>query len=295
MDIRRRAKKDVEETSSHSQSANLEEILGLPTEDVLARLGTSQSGLTSEEARSRLQRYGYNQLPQRKRRTGAVEFLYHLRNPLAFILLFAGLISGLIGSAPDAIIIFSIVVLSVVMDVYQESKAEKSADMLRKRVVTTATVLRDGARKEVQLSEVVPGDIVHFSAGDIVPADSRLISLKDLYVDQSGLTGESFPVEKTTAATTAARSVTITEANDCVFMGTSVVSGTATAVAVGTGVSTEYGKIAKELVGRAPETEFERGLRRFGFLIMQVALVLVIFVFFINAFLKPIVLSLIHI
>jgi len=294
VEIGHTVKKDVEETSRSLQSVNLEEILGLPIEDVFARLSTSQLGLTSEESRSRLQRYGYNQLPQRKRRTGAVEFLYHLRNPLVLILLFAGLISGIIAlqqkqQPVDALIIFSIVLMSVALDVYQESKAEKSADFLKKRVVTTATVLRDGVKKEVQLSEVVPGDIVYLSAGDIVPADSRVISLRDLYVDQSGLTGESFPVEKTTAVPAAAKSATITEANNYVFLGTSVVSGTATAVAVRTGGSTEYGKIAKELVGRAPETEFERGLRRFGFLIMQVALVLVIFVFFINAFFKPVV------
>jgi Mg2+-importing ATPase len=294
VEIGHTVKKDVEETSRSLQSVNLEEILGLPIEDVFARLSTSQLGLTSEESRSRLQRYGYNQLPQRKRRTGAVEFLYHLRNPLVLILLFAGLISGIIAlqqkqQPVDALIIFSIVLMSVALDVYQESKAEKSADFLKKRVVTTATVLRDGVKKEVQLSEVVPGDIVYLSAGDIVPADSRVISLRDLYVDQSGLTGESFPVEKTTAVPAAAKSATITEANNYVFLGTSVVSGTATAVAVRTGGSTEYGKIAKELVGRVPETEFERGLRRFGFLIMQVALVLVIFVFFINAFFKPVV------
>jgi Mg2+-importing ATPase len=288
VEIRHTAKKDAEK-SSWSQSATLEEILRLPTEEVLARLDTSQSGLTSEEATNRLQTYGYNQLPQKKRRAGAVEFLYHLRNPLVFILLFAGLISGLIGKALDAGIIFAIVLISVVLDVYQETKAEKSAEMLKKRVVTTATVLRDGAKKEIPLSSLVPGDIIHLSAGDIVPADSRVISQKDLYVDQSGLTGESFPVEKTTTVTTAAGNVTITEASNYVFLGTSVVSGTAAAVAVRTGGSTEYGKIAEQLVGRAPETEFERGLRRFGFLITQVALVLVIFVFFTNAFLKPVV------
>jgi Mg2+-importing ATPase len=270
-------KRDAEETSSWSQSADLEEILSLPIEDVLARLNTSHSGLTSEEVRNRLQAYGYNELAQRKRRTATVEFFHHIRNPLVFILLF------------DALIIFSIVLMSVVLDVYQESKAEKSAALLQKRVVTTASVLRDGVKKEERLSEVVPGDIVYLSAGDIVPADSRVISLRDLYVDQSGLTGESFPVEKTTAVPAVAKSAAITEANNYVFLGTSVVSGTATAVAVRTGGSTEYGKIAKELVGRTPETEFERGLRRFGFLIMQVALVLVIFVFFINAFLKPMV------
>ena len=287
MGIGHTIKKDAEQASNYLQSANLEEILSLPIEDVLAGLDTSQSGLTSEEARSRLQTCGYNQLPERKRRTTIVKLLHHLKNPLVLILLFAGLISGLIGQAADAVIIFSIVLFSEVMDVYQESKAEKSAEMLKKKVVTTATALRDGAQKEVQLPEVVPGDIFYLSAGDIIPADSRVISQRDLYVDQSGLTGESFPVEKTTAITTAARSATITEASNYVFLGTSVVSGTATAVAVRTGGSTEYGKIAEKLVGRTPETEFERELRRFGFLIMQVALVLVIFVFFINAFLKP--------
>jgi len=279
-------KKDTEKTPSWSQSTSPDEILALPTEDVLAKLGTSPSGLTSQEARSRLQTYGYNELAKRKRRAGAIELFYHLRNPLVFILLFAGLIEGLLGDAPSATIIFSIVLMSVVLDVYQESKAERSAEMLKKRVVTTATVLRDGVKTEVRLSEVVPGDILYLSAGDIAPADSRVISLKDLYMDQSALTGESFPVEKT-AVTMAARGAAITEANNCLFLGTSVVSGTAIVVAVRTGGSTEYGKIAKRLVGREPETEFERGLRRFGFLIMQVALVLVIFVFFINAFLKP--------
>ncbi len=106
---------------------------------------------------------------------------------------------GFVGEAIDAIIIFSIVLLSVVLDVYQESKAERSVEMLKKRVVTTATVLRDGVKTEVKLSEIVTGDIVNLSAGDIVPADSRIISSKDLYMDQSALTGESFPVEKTAA------------------------------------------------------------------------------------------------
>ena len=140
MEIRHPAKKDAEK-SRWSQSATLEEILRLPTEEVLAKLDTSQSGLTSEEATNRIQTYGYNQLPQKKRRAGAVEFLYHLRNPLVFILLFAGLISGLIGKALDAGIIFAIVLISVVLDVYQETKAAKSAEMLKKRLVTTATVL----------------------------------------------------------------------------------------------------------------------------------------------------------
>lgn len=291
MGVARASKKDKDKTPSWCQSTSLDEIVALPIEDVLGRLSTSASGLTSQEARSRLQTYGYNELAQRKRRTGVVEFFYHLRNPLVFILLAAGLISIPVGQITDAIIIFIIVLFSVILDVYQESKAEKSAEALKKRVVTTSTVLRDSVKTEVKLSEVVPGDIVYLSAGDVVPGDSRLISQKDLYVDQSGLTGESFPVEKTTATPAATKGATVTEANDLVFLGTSIVSGTATAVAVRTGGSTEFGKIAKELVARAPETEFERGLRRFGFLIMEVALVLVIFIFFVNVFLKPVFLG----
>jgi len=262
-----------------------EELLALPIDELLVRLQTSQSGFTSQEAESRLQTYGYNELAKRKRRTSVVEFLFHLRNPLILILLLAGLISGFVGDIIGAPLIFSIVLLSVVLDVYQESKAEKAAEMLKEKVATTATVLRDGVKKEVKLSEIVPGDIVHLSAGDIVPADARAINAKDLFVDQAALTGESFPVEKTVEPLKV-KGAAITEWNSCLLLGTSVVSGTATTVVIKTGGSTEYGKIAKKLVGREPETEFERGLRRFGFLMMEVTLFLVLFVFLINAFFK---------
>jgi len=171
-----------------------EELLDLPVEELLVRLNATQSGLTSQEAESRLRIYGYNEFAKRKRRTGIVEFLFHLRNPLIFILLLAGLISGFLGEIPNATIIFSIVLLSVGLDVYQESRAERAAEMLKEKVATTATVLRDDVKKEVKLSEVVPGDIVYLSAGDIAPADARVISAKDLFVNQSALTGESFPV-----------------------------------------------------------------------------------------------------
>ncbi|MGB9854663.1 MAG: HAD-IC family P-type ATPase, partial [Candidatus Bathyarchaeales archaeon] len=172
----------------------VEESLILPIEELLSRLGSSLSGLSSEEAEKRLTVYGYNELAKRKKRAAVVEFLLHFRSPLVIILLIAGLISGFLGEIPNVVIIFSIVFLSVVLDFYQESKAEKAAEMLRERVTTTATVLRDGVKREVKLSEIVPGDIIYLSAGDIVPADARIISAKDLFVNQSALTGESFPV-----------------------------------------------------------------------------------------------------
>ncbi|MGQ9744345.1 MAG: magnesium-translocating P-type ATPase, partial [Candidatus Bathycorpusculaceae bacterium] len=201
------------------------------------------------------------------------------------------LIAGFLGEIINVGIIFSIVFVSVILDFYQESKAEKAAEMLKEKVTTTATVLRDGAKQEVKLSEIVPGDIVYLSAGDIVPADARVIVAKDLFLNQSALTGESFPVEKTPAPVKA-KGTSPTEWSNCLFMGTSVVSGTATAVVLKTGSLTEYGKIAKRLVEKEPETEFERGIRGFGFLIMQVTFLLVLFVFFINALYKRDVLEL---
>lgn len=259
-----------------------EELAYLPVEELLARLESSQSGLTSQEAENRLKIYGHNELAKRKERTVIVEFLLRFKSPLVIILLLAGLISGLTREIVNSAIIFTIVLLSVVLDFYQESKAEKSSEMLKEKVATTATVLRDGVKQGVKLSEIVPGDLVHLSAGDIVPADARILAAKDLFLNQSALTGESFPVEKT-AASLKSKDAPITEWNNYLFMGTSVVSGSATALVTKTGSSSVYGKIAKKLVAKEPETEFERGIRKFGYLIMQVTIFLVVFVFLINA------------
>src|SRR3990170_6374557 len=266
--------------------SSTEELLELPVDELITRLNTSQSGLTSREATNRLETYGYNEFAKRKKRTNIVKFLLHFSNPLIIILLLAGLLSIFLGEEINATIIFSIVILSMVLEVYQESKAEKAAEKLKEKVTTTATVLRDGAKQEVKLSEIVPGDIVHLSAGDIVPADARVVNAKDLFVNQSALTGESFPLEKT-AEPLKAKSAAITEWNNYLFLGTSVVSGTAAAVVVRTGNLTEYGKIAQKLVERQPETEFEKGLGRFGFLMMEVTFLLVLFVFLIRGVRYP--------
>jgi Mg2+-importing ATPase len=258
------------------------ECLTLPTDELLSRLGTSLTGLSSGEAEKRLRFFGYNEPVKRRKRTAAVEFLSHFHSPLVIILLIAGLISGYFGETVNTLIIFSIVFFSVVLDFIQEYKAEKAAEMLRERVMTTATVVRDDAKREIKIIEIVPGDIVDLSAGDIVPADARIISAKDLFVSESALTGESFPVEKTGAPLKTA-DAPISEWSNYLFMGTSVLSGVATAVIVKTGSLTEYGKIVKRLVERRPVTEFERAARSFSSMIMQVTLLLVLFVFFVNA------------
>ena len=262
-----------------------EEVLTLPTDELLSRLGTSTQGLSSQEAEQNLNIYGTNELARKRKRSGIVSFLLHFKSPLIIILLFAAGFAGATGDVADFTIIVVIVLISVVIDHYQESKAENAAELLKEKVSTTATVLRDKIKKELKLSQIVPGDIVYLSAGDIIPADARIISGKDLFINQSSLTGESFPVEKTANRLESINlsSSSITEWNNYLFMGTSVVSGSATAVVVRTGGSTEYGKIAKKLVAKPPETEFERGVKGFSYLIMQVTFVLVIFVFIVLA------------
>jgi len=263
-----------------------EDMVSLPIEELMARLKVSPQGLSSEQVTERLEVYGRNELAREHQHHALKEFLLHFKSPLVIILLIAGLISGYFGEIANTVIILSIIFISVILDYYQESKAEKAAQLLKQKVTSTATVLRDKLKQEIKLPEIVPGDIIYLSAGDIAPADSRVISAKDLFINQSSLTGESFPVEKT-ASTIKTKDGSITEWGNFCFMGTSVVSGTATAMVVKTGSATEYGKIAKKLIEKAPETEFERGIKGFGFLIMQMTFLLVIFVFLIISLRNP--------
>ena len=222
-------------------------------------------------------------LPKDRRASVFVEFLSHFKSPLTIILIIAAIISGVVGQLVNAAIIFAIVLVSVILDFTQEYRAGKAAEALRKRVATTATTLRNGTKQDIEVSELVPGDIIALTVGDIVPADARIISAKDLFADQSALTGESFPVEKTGEPVNIANIADSTKWNNYLFMGTSVTNGTATAIVVRTGRATRYGEIIQKSVEKKPETEFEGGLRRFGYLILQVTFALVIFVFFINA------------
>jgi len=263
-----------------------EDMVGLPIEELMVRLKASPQGLSSEQATERLEVYGRNELAREHQHNAIKEFLLHFKSPLVIILLIAGIISGYFGELANTAIIFTIIFISVILDYYQESKAEKAAQLLKQKVTSTATVLRENVKQEIKLPEIVPGDIIYLSAGDIAPEDSRVISAKDLFINQSSLTGESFPVEKT-ASVVKTKEGSITEWSNFCFMGTSVVSGTAAAMVVKTGSATEYGKIAKKLTEKAPETEFERGIKSFGFLIMQVTFLLVIFVFLIISLRNP--------
>ncbi len=265
---------------------NTPEVLSLSSDELLNRMATPATGLTAEEAEKRLEIYGSNEIVKSQKRSAPIEFLSHFRSPVTLILIVAAIVSGFLGDPLDAGIIILIVLVSVILDFTQEYRAGKAAEALRKRVATTATVFRNGVKQDIENSALVPGDIIQLSAGDIAPADARIISARDFFVDQSALTGESFPVEKTADPVFTTSDTDSNKWINYLFMGTSVTAGSATAVIARTGSSTQYGEIARKSAERKPETEFEGGLKRFGYLIMQVTFVLVIAVFFINALFK---------
>ena len=246
-------------------------------------LGSGADGLSSDEAARRLAFYGPN-APSDTKRTGAVRlFLGQFESPLILMLIGAAVISGVVMDWTDAAIVLSIVFGSGVLGFLQEYQASRAVEALRARVRVTCKVLRGGAVLDIPSREVVPGDVVQLSAGSLIPADGVLLEAKDFFVSQAVLTGESFPTEKTPGANPADAS--IAERMGSVFMGTSVRSGTAKMLVAHTGAATVLGGIAGKLRLAAPETEFERGIRRYGYLLMQVMLTMSLAIFAANVFL----------
>ena len=231
-------------------------------------------GLTSQAAAERLAQFGLNDPEPRKRRLPAIDFLRLFLNPLVLVLLIAATASAALGDAIDAGIIFAIVILSNTLDFVQTRRSQKAVEQLQAQVASTATVLRDGQWVEILRTQIVPGDVVRLSAGDMVPADARLLESRDLYVQQAALTGESLPAEK--QARGAAVS-TNPDAENMVFLGTSVVSGTARAVIVTTGAATAFGDIAARLAAPPEPTAFEHGLKDFSLFLTRTVFFLVLF------------------
>src|ERR1700730_8668232 len=234
-------------------------------------------GLTAQEAEARLSKYGPNDPTSARRGALLFELLHLFLNPLVIILLVASVISTLLGQKIEAEIILVIVVFSVTIDFVQTYRSQRAIHRLQEHVSLTATTQRDGRWQKIKRQEVVPGDIVRLSAGDMVPADGQLLQARDLYVQQAALTGESMPAEKDVRAGEKAVEGT-PQAPDLVFLGTSVVSGTGLARMVATGPHTAFGAIAERLADRPEETEFQRGLRRFGLLITRTVFFLVLFI-----------------
>ncbi len=262
-------------------SKPLDRFWDMPQRDLLVLLEATPAGLTSDEAKQRLRRHGPNSLVAESRFAPLINFLRFFANPLVLILLAASAISIVLGDQVGGSIIIAIVLLSVVVNFYVEFQARHAVEDIRKQVATTAAVVRDGHEQELPVAELVPGDIVRLNAGDLAPADGRLLDSKDLHVRESALTGESLPVDKA-AGDLAAGQHTIADASNSVFLGTAVQTGIGTAVIVRTGKDTAFGVIAQRLATRPPETEFGRGIRHFGLMITRVMMLLVLFVLMVN-------------
>jgi Mg2+-importing ATPase len=234
----------------------------------------AMAGLTAEEAQARLDQFGPNEPAATKHHSFLSDLLHAFANPLVLILVIAAVVSAFVGEKVDAGIIGIIVLLSMAIDFAQTYRSQRAIEQLRERVAPTASVLRGGEWKEIPRRDVVPGDVVRLSAGDLVPADARLLIARDLYVLQAALTGESLPAEKEATGEPAS---TKADAHNMVFLGTSIVSGTATAEVVQTGARTAFGDIAARLVARPEETAFDKGLRGFSHLLARTVFFLVFF------------------
>lgn len=253
----------------------------LTMQDLFSRLNTTPSGLTSDEAARRSEQYGPNLLHPPRRRALILQFLARFRNPLVIILLFAGGVSAFTGDVTSFVIIGAVVVMSVTLDFIQEHRADRAAERLRRSVAVRVQALRDGKTVEIPIASLVPGDVALLAAGDLVPGDGRVLKSRDFFINQSLLTGEPYPVEKVPGDLSEADR-DVADATNAVFMGTSVVSGTATALICRTGQSTALGEIADTLIARTPPTAFEHGTHRFGLLILRLTILLVLFVLIIN-------------
>lgn len=250
-------------------------------EESLSRLKVDRGlGLSMDEARRRSIEGGANEFARARWQESFLEILKSIANPLIIILLFAGVVSAALGESVSAGIIIFIVLLSVVLNLWQTFRSKKAVASLQEKITQTATVLRDGKTVDIPRKEIVVGDIIVLSAGDLVPADSRLLDAKDLHVQQAALTGESFPVEKEVIKE--AFQAGSLESQGVVYLGTSVVSGTAQALVMATGKNTAFGDVAERIAARPEETEFERGTRKFGELILKTVVFLSFFILVVN-------------
>jgi P-type Mg2+ transporter len=251
--------------------------------ELLASYNASTTGLTSVEAKKRLLNYGANRLKPQKRTDAITLLIAQFKSPIILILIFATGLSLFLHNIIDASIIFSIVLISGLLGFWQEYSASNAVKKLLAMVQITASVLRDGTENNIPIEDIVPGDIIILNAGDIVPGDSLLLESKDLFVDEAMLTGETFPVEKDISVL--ATDTPLAKRLNSVWMGTHIVSGRAKALITLTGINTEFGKVSERLKLKPQETEFEHGIRRFGYFLGEVTLILVVIIFGINVFL----------
>lgn len=281
----------ISEADQKSVSPDGSAYWSIEANDLLRRLKTSASGLGAAEAASRLARFGRNTPASKSSASALIVFARQFRSPLVLILIFAASVSAFVGEGQEAAIIGAIVLASCVLSFTQEYGASRATEALKQRISRKAIVLRDGVECSVAAEDIVPGDLIRLSAGNLIPADGIILDARDFNVSEAVLTGETFPVVK--APGRSAPEASVAQRSNAVFTGTSVRSGTATVLAAATGASTEFASIAAALERQIPETGFARGIRLFGYLMTEIMLAIVILVFFANLMLhRPLIESL---
>ncbi|MDD4094587.1 MAG: HAD-IC family P-type ATPase, partial [Methanothrix sp.] len=269
-------------------SRDLSATWSLPAEELLRLLDAGEAGLDEKEAQKRLKQYGANLLRPRKESYSIFLLLSQFNSPIILLLVFAAGLSFYLHEVASASIILVIVFVSGLLGFWQERSAADAVASLLAIIQIKASVIRDGIQKDVLIEHVVPGDIIVLRAGDIVPGDCRILQSKDLFINEATLTGETYPAEKMPGILDL--DTPLNRRTNCLFMGTNVVSGTAKAVVVHTGTDTEFGRVSQRLKVLEPETEFERGVKHFGYMLLEITMVLVVVIFAINVYLaRPII------
>lgn len=249
----------------------------------LSELRSTNNGLTTTEAGERIKSYGPNQMKPPSRSDAFILLIAQFKNPIILILLFATGLSLFLHNLVDASIIFAIVIISGLLGFWQEFSATNAVNKLLALVQIKVAVLRDGNQQDIPIEEIVPGDVVILNAGDIASGDCLILESRDLFVDEAMLTGETYPIEKSVSVLPA--DTALSQRTNAIWMGTNIVSGTAKAMVIYTAKNTEFGKVSERLKLKPPETEFERGIRKFGYLLGEVTIILVFVIFAINVYL----------
>ena len=266
-------------------SKRLASFAHMDSATVMSQLGTSSTGLTDNVVEARLVQYGHNEVAREQRTSPLKRLITILSNPLSILLIILAIITAATGGGPGVYLILIMVILGAALRFFQEQRSDNAAQDLQKMVTTTATVMRNGDKKEITLKDIVPGDLIFLSAGDMVPADVRLITAKDLFVSQAALTGESMPIEKNADVVDSSQVDALSMPSLC-FLGTNVETGSATAIVVQTGKETYFGALASSIVGRREVTSFDKGVNNFTWLMIKLMIIMAPTVFLINGFVR---------
>ena len=264
-------------------SKNIKQFSKTSIDELLKSLDASIEGLSEKQVQQRIKKYGYNVISFDKQQNAFIKLLSEFISPLVLLLFIIVIISFLIGETESAVIILAMIIINVFMTFFQEYQSDKAADKLKKLVSTNVTVLRAGKEKEISQSELVRGDIIRLSAGNIIPADIRIVSSKTLYVNQSAMTGEALPVEKSEKSYQEDSKNNIFDLPNICFMGTDINSGSAIGVVIETGNNTYLSSIADKITQKTAKSSFEEGVDKFVMLLVRAMIYIVLIVFVINA------------